>query len=680
MSRAQEIAMRATALMTTLVVVCGCTPGGAGPDAGLVDAGRPELGRPDSGATVRLRGGVQKGPFIIGSSVGISPIDSTGSPTGALFNTATIDDLGDFAVDFSYLGPVSLEASGYYYNESTGRLSNAPLTLRAYDDLSSGGVQSAYLNLITHLTYGRVRRLLNDGISISAATEQAERELRSELGIGPPGFIPEAPGIALDVFGGDSDSNAYLLAVSATLTGAGVIRGGATNAADAGLQELLAVISADLATDGQLGDALKTEIGTAFHAVSGDRIMGLFRARLQAVGGDVTVPNVHRMLDTDGDGVVNASDNCVRDANADQSNRDGDRWGDACDNDTLWTHATWTAGGYEPEGWGEGPSAWGDLDGDGDVDLAIGGMYTQVFRNENGKLTADPVWAPTSDLGRVGSDAVAWGDVDGDGDLDLAVAEEQLRLYRNDGGTLTVTPVWESVELGASHSLAWGDFDGDGDLDLATACDFTGYHLYRNDGGALTTSAVWSSATTTGFGAIAWGDIDRDGDLDLAAGNEQTELYRNDAGILTVSPVWQSVEHDLADFLGHSVAWGDVDGDGDLDLATSLHLYRNDGGRLTTAAIWSSPDWPSTPGTAGVAWGDVDEDGDLDLAMGGNWTVRPAGEDRPTLYRNDGGTLTATSVWTPVGYSHTSAAWADVDGDGDLDFAAGANIYLNTLR
>ncbi|MCB0167529.1 MAG: VCBS repeat-containing protein [Anaerolineae bacterium] len=323
-------------------------------------------------------------------------------------------------------------------------------------------------------------------------------------------------------------------------------------------------------------------------------------------------------------------------------------------------------------------TAWGDYDRDGDLDLAVGNgcddsgtcYPNRLYRNDNGTLTPSAVYATTeTDY----TFSVAWGDYDGDGDLDLAVGNygQPNRLYRNDGGSLTPSAVYFTDEADWTTSVAWGDYDGDGDLDLMVGNRGQPNRLYRNDGGSLTSSAVYTTTETGWTTSVVWGDVDGDGDLDLAVGNngQPNRLYRNDAGVLTPSAVWSSDEVDAT----FSVAWGDYDGDGHLDLAVGNwgpnRLYHNDGETLATTAQWSSVEADIT---FSVAWGDYDGDDDLDLAVGNTLHVPNR------LYRNDGidsGSLTPSAVWSsdisdPRTSWTTSVAWGDVDGDGDLDLAA----------
>jgi hypothetical protein len=328
-----------------------------------------------------------------------------------------------------------------------------------------------------------------------------------------------------------------------------------------------------------------------------------------------------------------------------------------------------------------GHLAWGDCDGDGDLDLATMGLSpshpTRVYRNEGGSFAEHAVLPDSLSEG-----ALAWADIDGDGDLDLAVTgftngpNRETRLYRNRGDFS-----FEQMDAGLTgfgHSaLDWGDCDGDGDLDLAVTGSVggltPGIRVYVNDGMGRFTDLPLTGITGTSTGDIAWGDVDGDGDLDLAlcgmgaAFQPETRIYRNDGG-----GTFTDLREDLEPVESSRLALADHDGDGDLDLALCgeswragrvTRLYANDGtGNFTRIAA-------ELVGVrfGDVAWGDYDADGDADLAVAGSTGT---GQSTARLYRNDGAGA-FTEVATPLaGTANSVLAWADHDGDGDLDLVS----------
>src|SRR5262249_269159 len=108
--------------------------------------------------------------------------------------------------------------------------------------------------------------------------------------------------------------------------------------------------------------------------------------------------------------------------------------------------------------------------------------------------------------------AVAWGDYDGDGDLDFAMAGSMsgtpiTRIYRNDGGAFTDIggglPGASSGGPPGNRYIAWGDYDNDGDLDLVIVCS-TYSKIFRNDGGSFVDiGAVLPHGPGV---SVAWGD------------------------------------------------------------------------------------------------------------------------------------------------------------------------------
>lgn len=284
---------------------------GCGPDATMT------MNMP---MAVSLAGAVQKGPFVLGSTVNVSPLDDKLNPNGQVFSTQTTDDLGQFRVDFTASGLVALEGNGFYYNEVVGALSSAQLTLRALYDIKTGGAQNGYVNLVTHLTFQRVKQLVSGGMATDAATTQAEEELRGALGIGTPGFMPKARGIDLNILGGDSDANAYLLTVSAVVAQAAADRLAAAGSGsiDATLQELLNTTALDLSADGSLQLPLRQTYLDAQKHVDVEQVAVALRARLAQLGSSAAVPDLNRVIDSDADGIANAMDNCPYVANPTQ--------------------------------------------------------------------------------------------------------------------------------------------------------------------------------------------------------------------------------------------------------------------------------------------------------------------------------------------------------------------------
>lgn len=257
---------------------------------------------------------------MLGSTVNISPLDGSLNPTGQVFSTQTADDLGQFSVQFMASGRVALEGNGFYYNEVTGVLSNAQLTLRAIYDVQADGPQKAYINLVTHLSFQRVKALISGGLDTAAAIRQAEGELRTALGLGATLPAVSQRGTELNILGGDSDGNAYLLALSGLFAQAASDRAVERGAAiDPTLQELLNTTAVDLADDGQLGPALRQAYVDAQAHLDVEAVVAALRTRLQNIGSTAAVPDLARFIDSDGDGVSNANDNCPYAANANQA-------------------------------------------------------------------------------------------------------------------------------------------------------------------------------------------------------------------------------------------------------------------------------------------------------------------------------------------------------------------------
>lgn len=273
----------------------------------------------------------------------------------------------------------------------------------------------------------------------------------------------------------------------------------------------------------------------------------------------------------------------------------------------------------------------------------------------------------------VSSGAVSWGDYDHDGDLDLLVNGQNgsggavTTLYRNDGSNV-FTPVTTSLP-GIVGITRWLDYDGDGWLDVlmsGVGNSFSGdsTRLFHNDtNGAF--SEVMINLPGYFPSDISIVDFDHDGDMDffLTGGTITfstfpiTRLYQNNG-----NGVFTNVPFNFRNLSTGTSAWTDNDSDGDVDLlyngtdSTGLGItviYRNDGAGNFTLLNANLPG-SGEPGS--VAWADIDNDGDLDILLGGP----------QTLLRNDGSNI--YSDITPASFqSSVPCSFADMDNDGDPD-------------
>ncbi len=328
--------------------------------------------------------------------------------------------------------------------------------------------------------------------------------------------------------------------------------------------------------------------------------------------------------------------------------------------------------------------AVGDLDGDGDLDLAVAIDTVETFDDVAVLLNSgDGTFAPPT-LFSVGTvpKSLEMGDMDGDGDLDVAVVNQgsgDVSILLNNGNGTFAPEVFYATGDGP-QDVALGDLDGDGDLDVATANDGSDdiSVLLNNGNGTLAPRTTF--AVGPGPASLAMGDLDGDNDLDLAvgisSGNDRVSILKNFGNGTFAAPVDFSVGN-FPWF--ESVALGDLDDDGDLDVvvANALELsvsvlLGNGDGTYADAVSFSTAGANASGLPLSIKMGDMDGDGDLDLVMAEGPPIF-APSDSIAVLQNNGEGLFAPGINFPAGNTPLSLAIGDLDGDGDLD-AVTANL------
>lgn len=282
-------------------------------------------------------------------------------------------------------------------------------------------------------------------------------------------------------------------------------------------------------------------------------------------------------------------------------------------------------------------------------------------------------------------EAVVTADFNGDGRLDLAVANLSSNtvsiLLGNADGTFQPAQTY-ATGMGPA-SLAVGDFNGDGKLDIATANEGNNTVSVLLGNGDGTFQAVKSYAVGSQPVSVAVGNFD--GKLDIVTANQGDNtvslLPGNGDGTFGAAKTIASYSQSAA-----SVAVGDFNGDGKLDLAVAIRgtdgswgyygyypgyspavnvLLGNGNGTFTPVSIYALPSPygvpPSSYADPSVAAADPNGDGKPDLV-----TTNPGDGSVSVLLNNGNGTFSGPTSFSAWG-SPVSVTVADLNGDGKPD-------------
>lgn len=348
----------------------------------------------------------------------------------------------------------------------------------------------------------------------------------------------------------------------------------------------------------------------------------------------------------------------------------------------------------------DGPSSigvvFGDVEGDGDLDLFVSRVEAPdvllLAEDDGGGVFYEDSTAASGINGVTFSQGASFGDLDGDGDLDIYVAivgrpidgpnpAPGLRgapniFWRNDGQghfeDATVEAGLGGNPLGETFQSVLFDADGDNDLDVFTVHDFEVDQLLLNDGtGHFTDGGKnWIPHIGSGLMGLDLGDLDSDGDLDIYGSNWGVDH------VYTFDPAKPGFDEVMSDFLGDGfdpssalTGWGvalnDLDNDGDPDVITTAAFSDGTDGQADTVVVregamtvWENRGPNGKPGALvditevagdafgvplhgfGLAVGDIDKDGDLDVIVGVDRVIDSPINSQvvrrtPLLLRND---------------------------------------------
>ena len=243
--------------------------------------------------TYDVLGKVEKGPFVSGSTITIQPMDDNLQVLGSLYSSTIQDDLGDFSFGSKLFETpyAELTANGYFFNEVEGELSSGTLNLHALVDLSDG--TTVNVNLLTHLKYQRIQKLVANGMKFGEANRQAQKELFTAFGLQR---YAEKDASTFSIAGG-TDEFAALIAISSLLL---------VDRSEAVLTEYLAKLCSEFAENGTFSESTQKQIDADKKILANllSSVKDHIIDRYADLGLEITIKDLRCFLDWDNDGIA----------------------------------------------------------------------------------------------------------------------------------------------------------------------------------------------------------------------------------------------------------------------------------------------------------------------------------------------------------------------------------------
>jgi len=205
----------AASLGLALVFTFSCSGDSNDNSGGGGGSSQPNINSAGPVQKEQISGVSQKGPFMRGSTAVLYELDDRFVQTGRSFRDIIADDKGSFdiKINVELVSPYAmLEVDGYYRNEVTGNPSTGTIKLYAIADIREKS--NVNVNILTHLEYYRVQKLVEEGKSLKDAKKQAQKEILAIFGIS--GDFKDSEDMSIF---GTSDGDAALLAISVLLQG-----------------------------------------------------------------------------------------------------------------------------------------------------------------------------------------------------------------------------------------------------------------------------------------------------------------------------------------------------------------------------------------------------------------------------------------------------------------------------